>query len=49
MRIALLTALALATPAFAAEAHRQSAAVAASPHETDDQGFIDAISDGADQ
>jgi surfactin synthase thioesterase subunit len=36
-------------PAFAAEAHRQSAAVAASPHETDDQRFIDAISDGADQ
>jgi len=28
---------------FAAEAHRQSAAVAASPYEMDDQDFIDAI------
>jgi hypothetical protein len=30
--------------AFAAEAHRQSAAVARSPYEATDQGFIDAIS-----
>jgi hypothetical protein len=29
---------------FAAEAHRQSAAVAASDHSRDDQAFIDAIS-----
>jgi Protein of unknown function (DUF3018) len=36
-------------PAFAAEAHRQSAAVAASPHEPEDQAFIDAISDEADR
>ncbi len=33
------------SPAFAAEAHRQSLAVAASPGEADDQAFIDAISD----
>ncbi len=33
------------SPAFAAEAHRQSAAVAASAHERDDQAFIDAISE----
>ena len=32
------------SPAFAAEAHRQSAAVAASQHAADDQAFIDAIS-----
>ena len=31
------------TPAFAAEAHRQSAAVAASAHAADDQAFIDAL------
>lgn len=31
-------------PGFAAEAHRQSAAVAASDHATDDQDFIDALS-----
>jgi DNA-binding LacI/PurR family transcriptional regulator len=37
------------SPAFAAEAHRQSAAVAASPHEADDQAFIDAISDDTDR
>jgi DNA-binding LacI/PurR family transcriptional regulator len=37
------------SPAFAAEAHRQSAAVAASPHELDDQAFIDAISDHSDR
>ena len=37
------------SPAFAAEAHRQSAAVAASPHESDDQAFIDAIADDTDR
>ena len=37
------------SPDFAAEAHRQSAAVAASPYEADDQAFIDAISDDSDQ
>lgn len=31
-------------PGFAAEAHRQSAAVAASEHAADDQAFVDAIS-----
>lgn len=31
-------------PGFAAEAHRQSAAVAASEHADDDQAFIDGIS-----
>ncbi|MGZ4524483.1 MAG: antitoxin MazE family protein [Mycobacteriaceae bacterium] len=31
-------------PEFVAEAHRQSAAIAASEHETDDQAFVDAIS-----
>ena len=30
--------------AFEAEAHRQSLAVASSPHAEDDQAFIDAIS-----
>lgn len=37
-------------PQFAAEAHRQSAAIAASEQEADDQAFVDAISsewDGA--
>ena len=33
------------SPEFQAEAHRQSAAVATSPHQADDQAFIDAISD----
>ena len=32
------------TPAFAAEAHRQSAAVAAGDQAADDQAFIDALS-----
>lgn len=32
-------------PAFRAEAHRQSLAVATSAHAADDQAFIDAISD----
>jgi antidote-toxin recognition MazE-like antitoxin len=31
--------------AFRAEAHRQSLAVANSPHADDDQDFIDAVSD----
>ena len=31
------------SPEFADQAHRQSAAVAASDHATDDQAFIDAI------
>jgi len=33
------------SPAFVAEAHRQSLAVAKSRHAKDDQDFIDAISD----
>ena len=33
------------SPAFVAEAHRQSLAVAKSPHAKEDQDFIDAISD----
>ena len=32
------------SPAFTAEAHRQSAAVAASPHAEEDQVFINAVS-----
>lgn len=32
------------SPAFAAEAHRQSKAVAKSRHAADDQEFVDAIS-----
>lgn len=32
------------TSEFAAEAHRQSAAVAASEHAADDQAYIDALS-----
>ncbi len=32
-------------PRFAAEAHRQSLAVASSPHEADDQAFITALSE----
>ena len=31
-------------PEFVAEAHRQSALIAASEHEADDQAFVDAIS-----
>ncbi|ORX02139.1 antitoxin MazE family protein [Mycolicibacillus trivialis] len=31
-------------PEFAAEAHRQSAAIAASEQEADDQAFVDALS-----
>ena len=33
------------SPTFAAEAHRQSLAVANSPHTKEDQDFIDQISD----
>lgn len=33
------------SPAFIEEAHRQSAAVAASEHEVADQAFVDALSD----
>jgi hypothetical protein len=35
------------SPGFAAEAHRQSSAVAMSAHAAEDQHFIDAISDPA--
>lgn len=35
----------LRSPSFAAEARRQSFAVAKSPHAEDDQSFIDAVSD----
>lgn len=34
------------SPQFLEQAHLQSAAVAASPREADDQAFIDAISSG---
>jgi hypothetical protein len=37
------------SPAFAAEAHRQSLAVANSPHAEEDQAFVDAISDWGDE
>lgn len=33
------------SPAFKTEAHRQSLAVAQSPHGEDDQAFIDGVSD----
>jgi DNA-binding LacI/PurR family transcriptional regulator len=33
------------SPAFVAEAHRQSAAIAASQHEAEEEAFIDAIAD----
>jgi hypothetical protein len=35
----------LSSPTFASQAHRQSLAIARSPYEKTDQGFIDAISD----
>ena len=35
------------SPAFKAEAHRQSLAVARSPQSDEDQAFIDAVSDRA--
>jgi hypothetical protein len=37
------------SPAFRAEALRQSAAVSASPHGFDDQAFIDAVSNWGDE
>ena len=37
------------SPAFAAEAHRQSLAVATSRHARRDQEFIDAVSDSDDE
>jgi hypothetical protein len=37
------------SPEFQAEAHRQSLAVAESPQAQEDQGFIDAISEWADE
>ena len=36
-------------PAFRSEAHRQSAAIAASTHAKDDQAFIDAATGWADE
>jgi hypothetical protein len=39
----------LRSPAFAAEAHRQSAAVAKSRHAAADQAFIDAVSDPGEE
>jgi hypothetical protein len=36
------------SPAFRAEAHRQSRAVASSADAADDQAFIDAVSDRSD-
>ena len=35
--------------AFRSEAHRQSLAIATSPHARDDQAFIDAVSDWRDE
>ena len=32
------------SPSFKSEAHRQSLAVATSPHEPEDQAFVDAVS-----
>jgi hypothetical protein len=37
------------SPSFRSEAHRQSAAIAASAHAREDQVFIDAISDWGDE
>ena len=37
------------SPAFRSEAHRQSLAIATSPQAHDDQAFIDAVSDWADE
>jgi hypothetical protein len=36
-------------PSFQAEAHRQSAAVAASAHAAEDQAFVDAVSGWDDE
>jgi len=35
----------VSSPSFKAEARRQSLLVAASPHEAEDQAFVDAISE----
>ena len=37
------------SPAFRSEAHRQSLAVAGSPHVSEDQTFIDRVSDWGDE
>ena len=37
------------SPSFKAEAHRQSLAVAASPRASEDQAFVDAISEWPDE
>jgi Protein of unknown function (DUF3018) len=37
------------SPSFRAEAHRQSLAVAVSAHASEDQAFIDAVSDWGDE
>jgi hypothetical protein len=37
------------SPAFRTEAHRQSAAIAASAHAREDQAFIDRVSDLGDE
>lgn len=37
------------SPAFRTEAHRQSAAVAASAHAPEDQAFIDAVTEWDDE
>ncbi len=37
------------SPAFRFEAHRQSAAIAASAHAKDDQAFVDAVADWGDE
>ena len=37
------------SPAFRSEAHRQSAAIAASAHAGEDQAFIDAVADWGDE
>jgi hypothetical protein len=36
------------SPAFRSEAHRQSAAIAASAHAPEDQAFIDTVTDWGD-
>jgi surfactin synthase thioesterase subunit len=33
------------SPTFRSEAHRQSAVIAVSPHEQEDQAFIDSVAD----
>ena len=37
------------SPAFRSEAHRQSLAIATSPHANDDQAFIHSVSDWGDE